>query len=396
MNNKRLKSNNGITLIALIITIIVLLILAMVSIKLIWDGGIIAHAKNAVNKYEEAQRNETDQINNIFGNNGGGDEYKSDAPDELQKYVLGEELKGQDLSNICNWQDDWSFPKELKGEKINFLNLGQYCYTENNEEMFDYAIYITYKNKVYKIIGKYEYIEGENGSDGTEKITTKGVNMVYEPKGREGQKIEYSIDGTEANKKEWTILYDNGDNIEIVSPESMGSLTLGYEDAEATGNNDFEKAVNSYNNAIDRINTYTRSLVTNTNKIAVRSAGSNPESPNSRNTSKYTSAKLEEWSKETKYNGTAVNINGIGERSDNNYEQDLVRMSYYGIAGTGKEYWLASRFVESYSDGVYFNVDTVFSGGTDSSFYLWSANSYGDTNTGSNSYAVRPVVKINS
>ena len=52
-----LKSKNGITLVALIITIIVLLILAMVSISLVMNGGIIDKSKSAVDKYsgEEIQ-----------------------------------------------------------------------------------------------------------------------------------------------------------------------------------------------------------------------------------------------------------------------------------------------------------------------------------------------------
>lgn len=48
---EKFKRNKGITLIALIITIIVLLILAMVSIKLVLDGGIITHAQNATKSY---------------------------------------------------------------------------------------------------------------------------------------------------------------------------------------------------------------------------------------------------------------------------------------------------------------------------------------------------------
>lgn len=62
---EKLKNTKGITLIALIITIIVLLILAMVSIKLVWDEGIITHAKNAVNAYKDAQTNELEQFNEL-------------------------------------------------------------------------------------------------------------------------------------------------------------------------------------------------------------------------------------------------------------------------------------------------------------------------------------------
>ena len=53
-----MKKQNGITLIALIITIVVLLILAVVTIKAVRDGGIIQHAQNAASDYTIAQEKE--------------------------------------------------------------------------------------------------------------------------------------------------------------------------------------------------------------------------------------------------------------------------------------------------------------------------------------------------
>ena len=58
-----MREQKGITLVALIITIIVLLILAMVSISLVMNGGIIARANNAVNNYAYAEQNEQLQLN---------------------------------------------------------------------------------------------------------------------------------------------------------------------------------------------------------------------------------------------------------------------------------------------------------------------------------------------
>ena len=51
----KLKQQNAITLVALIITIIVLLILAMVSISLVMNGGIIDKSKSAVDKYSQEE-----------------------------------------------------------------------------------------------------------------------------------------------------------------------------------------------------------------------------------------------------------------------------------------------------------------------------------------------------
>lgn len=92
------NTQTGITLIALIITIIVLLILAMVSIKLVWDGGIIAHAQNAVNSYNDAQTNELQQLN-----------------------ILEEQMKPYGGSNNSQLQDGWwEFKDDKEKTEIQF------------------------------------------------------------------------------------------------------------------------------------------------------------------------------------------------------------------------------------------------------------------------------------
>ena len=61
------KNENGITLIALVITIIVLLILAGVSIAMLTgDNGILTQAKEAKEKTEEARREEEQQLQSIL------------------------------------------------------------------------------------------------------------------------------------------------------------------------------------------------------------------------------------------------------------------------------------------------------------------------------------------
>lgn len=59
------KSNKGITLVALIITIIVLLILAGVSISLVLQGNILGNAEKAVDSYDAAATNENDNLTYI-------------------------------------------------------------------------------------------------------------------------------------------------------------------------------------------------------------------------------------------------------------------------------------------------------------------------------------------
>ena len=62
------KKTQGITLIALVVTIVVLLILAGITISLVFsENGIIAKAQEAANKTKEATINEQAQMNEIAG-----------------------------------------------------------------------------------------------------------------------------------------------------------------------------------------------------------------------------------------------------------------------------------------------------------------------------------------
>ena len=53
-----LRQENGITLVALIITVIILIILAAVSVKALTDGGFIPLTMKASQDYASAQNNE--------------------------------------------------------------------------------------------------------------------------------------------------------------------------------------------------------------------------------------------------------------------------------------------------------------------------------------------------
>ena len=59
---KKTKLQKGITLIALIITIVVLMILAVVTIGVVQEDKIIKHAQNAASGYNEAKLNEIDAL----------------------------------------------------------------------------------------------------------------------------------------------------------------------------------------------------------------------------------------------------------------------------------------------------------------------------------------------
>ena len=93
---KKLKSKNGITLIALIITIIILLILAMVTINILINQGIIGPANNAVRGYEVAEEKELISLayQNYKMDNLGPDKKDFDMTAEDAKVVRDEDVNG--------------------------------------------------------------------------------------------------------------------------------------------------------------------------------------------------------------------------------------------------------------------------------------------------------------
>ena len=59
------ERNKGITLVALIITIIILLILAGVSLSFVFNGGILDKSQQAVNEYQKAASEEENELDKI-------------------------------------------------------------------------------------------------------------------------------------------------------------------------------------------------------------------------------------------------------------------------------------------------------------------------------------------
>ena len=442
MKQKLKNTQRGITLVALVITIIVLLILAMVSIKMAIDGGLIQKAKTATDTHTIGAEKEAIQlgystyqmdlakkgsatltvegssnitqtsdggwdiafkVNNYHldknGNITEGNGQDANVPTEdleyLRKELLGEDGKGKVVTEIADTSGCNSWLMLIKFNNSEIKQQGE-TFTNEDEVL---CTYVSYKNSLY--ILKF------NDDSNTSAVTTD-LEYLYRAKGNgnEGKKVEYSYDGTDENKKEWTVLYDNGDTLEIISPETIGTLKLGAEDEEAQGSNAWEKAVYSYNHAIERLNNYASSLVTNTNKVSVRNIGSNPSNPNYRNTTKYTSETIENWncviyreynSSTGKYEGgTPVTVKGVAEVGENNYEQDLMQMSALGIKPAKNYYWFASRYVSANSNNVSFCVYGVSWHGGLEECVLFDASSNGYAYVNSYEETVCPVVKVNA
>ena len=136
-NKRSYLKQSGITLIALVVTIVVLLILAGVSLNAIFsENGIIKRAKDAQNKMDEATQNDLNAINglnewinkNINGTNGGEDIEKGDfsatvvlnpAENEAQPTF---EQKKEIAAILCDFSSYEELTKEY-GDEISQLNM---------------------------------------------------------------------------------------------------------------------------------------------------------------------------------------------------------------------------------------------------------------------------------
>jgi len=130
----KIKTQKGITLVALVITIIVLLILAAVAIGAIQNKGIIKYAQNASADYEAAEKQEQSVLASLLdkikekapGNSGEGNEENEGTGNEDNVTIAEIDVSNygdfveysKDLNNDGNLSNDWKI----------FYNEGDYVY----------------------------------------------------------------------------------------------------------------------------------------------------------------------------------------------------------------------------------------------------------------------------
>ena len=131
--------------------------------------------------------------------------------------------------------------------------------------------------------------------------------------------------------------------------DTVEDVTLGKEDPTVSGADDFTKAMNSYNNAISRLNKRAEAyLDTKEYASEARCVGSVPDDKDSQS-GYFTSS----YAYMSSYNGKLRD-------ADTNYQTDYNKMKDLGIENIGKNYWLASRNVRSDSTSSAFRVRSVY------------------------------------
>ena len=439
-----MKKQNGITLIALIITIIVMLILVGVTINVALNGGLFGSTEKAVGDTQiEAEREqllsavvaayETEtgtisktKLESNLGEdwNVGGEEapYTVTSPkgnkytvnangtidyegkeekeedidpstlSDLEKYILGADGKGRDLSQIMDF-DSLTFKQDPADLDSEIYKDVKFSYMD--EETTD--IQIRYGREIYK----FAYEQKTESEINTVK---KSLTKISTPEGNLGKYVTYQ-------GKSWIVLYDDADKVELISAEALGEVTLGYEDTGAktnvtvtdenslTGEEQFKRGAWSYNNVIT---TLTDACKAETGISAnIRNVGGPAEEATTANVTfegvKNSGFTPDADLAEETLTKLKTNIESV-KQGDENYLADYNQMKALGILATDTPayYWLASRLVGVTSNHVDFGARYISYDGYLLADYLCRVNSNGYVDGRDASGAVRPVVSLSS
>ena len=315
------KEINGITLIALVVTIIVLLILAGVSIAILTgENGILTQATDAKEKTEIAEVVERVKID-IFGvqtDNKGTKITENQLKAILEKYFIDvPEKLPNDLTDL-----ELTAKEEYGGHKINLSD-----------------------------IWKGDFSEGT----GVKSEPAKDILKTDSSATVEKEKSPY----VKYNGMLCRVLYDASSEygIQIITDESIGLVKLGYEDESITDLNfnytgsviledDFKKAAISYNQAVDKLNDKAKTYMDK--KGIARNARCIGSSPDFREDSNAMFSGSESYL-------TTYGWNHIFKNKDNLYITDRDQLKSLELSKRISNTWLASRDIFTFSNALSLN-----------------------------------------
>ncbi len=332
------KKNNGITLIALVITIIVLLILAGVTIATIaGDNGILIRAKDASRETEIASVKEQAQL-------------------DISNWIA-EELENGRKGIINDWKDIKSILDTANSDTAN-----RYYKNVTEEGVETPNGYIVPIEELYR-----------NSSNG-EETTAKTVEDLIA-----GNRVYYNTGNTSVGNQgviKCVVLYDSSSEygVQIIAEDTVDVVTL--------GDSDFNTSMNLYNTAITTLNAKAEEYQNATYVSDARCVGSVPNNKN---------AEPENFKGEYSY----LSLYTFRD-ADTNYETDYNQMGTLDILIANANYWLASRHIVSGSSNSNLYVRHVNTSGKANYTTLCNIFSSGRTHGTSNLYGFRPVFTLNS
>lgn len=342
------KEEKGITLIALVITIIVLLILAGVTIAtLTGDNGILTQAGKAE---EETRGASVQEARDLWKISQEADNQAGESTAQTLEKLI-EDLVNQKL--LTEDEKDQILGNDSRGIEATYkVKIGSRIIVFKEKYIEDYLE-----------AGKYVYYPQENGEPiKCIVLYDKDYNME---KGR-----DYGV--------------------QIIAADTVEDITIGYGGGVINSSSDIDMATSLYNNVITTLNTRAMTYLNKTYASSARCVGTAPDNPGLE-ASDYFTGSESYFSK----------INGKLKNRDQNYTTDVERMQELKIRNIGKYYWLASRVnyywgtVESGAFRYDFHIRTIDDRGNVSVRYSLGVYGSGTVDSGGHSTcSLRPVFTL--
>ena len=385
---KRFKHyEHGVTLISLVVTIIVLLILASVTISAIFsDNGIIKKAQEAANKTKEAIEQEQAELNQLYNdlasimNNTTGGSTTPEEPTVPSRLEIGSTVT-YNPSGTYNWQ-------------------AKYCSSTKTETTDDVTLNSSTGEDFNISSWKVLSIDNETGTvELVPSAPTTGTVYLGEAQGyNNGVKLLNdacsSLYGN--NEKEITARSINIEDIEKYMTDT--ALTEAHNYTNSSSNtkygNQVSSAYSTSNSLYPAIYAQEKLAVINgeangdtgldlskQDAFIERTEGTNGAIATATSIQPYQTY----WYKDPTFMSTAF---------EDYTKQDSSTANYYNLimpSGTGTTYWVASRCVLAYSSDCLFLVRVVDSGGVIANDMFGS-----NDDTGDYSLALFPVITLNS
>lgn len=346
------KREKGITLVALVITIIILLILAGISISALTNQGLFKQAQNAKNLTEEktAEENEIlknylEQMNAITGGTSGGTSGGSSSP------TLASKVKpGDYVTYTPDPASTGAILTELEKYSGNTYNTTDTLTQETNLKWRVLDVENGKVRLISEVPTSTVILEGYNGYNNAVYLLDKTCKTLYSKSG-------YS---------------ENVQNLKIEDIQNKMKVT-DYSTIDSDYGRPFTPTYKNYPSIFAQEAGQTVDGSTGTLGLSEQET---PINQTAANTASSWTVKYTYWSKKME-------------------ESDFTNPIYYNLFINNEspysKYWMSSRCVRALSNSAFFYVRRVGSGGVDvGDLYYSNGNSY------SRACALRPVVTLNS
>ena len=351
------KKNKGITLVALVITIIILLILAGITISSLTNTGLFGRAKEAKEKTQEAGANQTKIL----------DEYETALNQYDEKTIVYKVNNGTiKIGDYVSYTPDTASTEEIlskigtySGNKDNTKNTTETLVQEKN---LKWRVLDVQNGQVRLISEKPTTstiaLAGYNGYNNDVKLLDDTCSTLYNSKlASKVQNLKIEDIQDKMKEKNYSNLYSEYGKTYSTRFKKYPSIVIQEKDQKVNG----EEGTLGLSTQNDYINQTTvlkaNSLVTKTTM----------------------------WTKLNKSSNELENM------TTSDFNEDIYYKLFINNGENYNPYLMSSRCVIAYSDCAYFDVCGVVSGKVGA---LCLYTSHGDENSAS--VAFRPVITLNS